>query len=133
MKTIDASILIRYFAEDDKKKTDRCERLLERAIKGEIDLYILDIVIAEVVWVLESFYQFDRLKIRECLMRVLNTPHINFQSKSIISEAVSTYADKNIDFIDAYQVAFMRNKGIKTIFSYDTDFDKFQDLERKEP
>lgn len=133
MRAVDANVLIRYFAEDDKNKTDRCEALLEKVVKKEIDLYIMDIVIAEVVWVLESLYQFDRLKIRECLMRVLNTPCINFQNKSVISEAITFYADKNVDFIDAYQAAFMKDSKIKTIFSYDADFDKLSDIKREEP
>ncbi|MBU0700741.1 PIN domain-containing protein [bacterium] len=133
MNILDANILIRYFVEDDKDKADRCEKLFEKAIKGEVDLYILDIVIAEIIWVMDSFYKLNRLKIKECLMKVINTPHINFQNRYIILDAVNTYADKNVDFIDAYQAAFMKNKNIKTVFSYDTDFDKLSGIEREEP
>ena len=58
MKTcfVDTNLFIRYFTNDDPHKADRVERLLEQARTGTIRLITADMVIAEVVWVLESAY-----------------------------------------------------------------------------
>ncbi len=58
MKTasVDTNVFIRYLTDDDREKADRVEALLSRAAKGEIRLVTTELVIAEVVWVLESSY-----------------------------------------------------------------------------
>ena len=36
-------------------------------------------------------------------------------------------------FADAFNVAFMEERQVKEIYSYDTDFDRIDDLKRLEP
>ena len=43
------------------------------------------------------------------------------------------YASKNIDFEDALSFAHMEKRQIKEIYSYDSDFDKLEELRRLEP
>lgn len=38
-----------------------------------------------------------------------------------------------IDFIDAYNAAVMQARGLQTIYSYDTDFDRLSGIRRLEP
>ena len=61
MKTcfIDTNLFIRYLTNDDSKKADRVDRLLEQAANRKIKLLTAEIVLAEVVWVLESFYHLN--------------------------------------------------------------------------
>ncbi|MCX5912385.1 MAG: PIN domain-containing protein [Deltaproteobacteria bacterium] len=58
MKTcfMDTNLFIRYLVNDDPGKADRVEKLLEQATSGKIRLVTADLVIAEVIWVLESAY-----------------------------------------------------------------------------
>ncbi len=133
MSLLDTNIFIRYIVEDDLKKTDRCQKLFEDVVSGKIELYVTDIAIAETIWVLESVYEFSHLKIRNLVEAILVTQNLRFQNKEMLEEAIFLYEKYNIDFIDGYHRAFMRQKGFSSIYSYDTDFDKIPEIERKEP
>ena len=63
--SVDTNILLRLLIKDDDIKKKACERLLEKAKRKEIHLYILPIVIMEIVWVLEKYYKLDRKTTRE--------------------------------------------------------------------
>ena len=39
----------------------------------------------------------------------------------------------SLDFPDVLIVAHMRHEGVQTVISFDTDFDRFPDITRKEP
>lgn len=133
MKLLDTNILIRFLTRDHKIKAERCKKLLENAVSGKIQLFVSDLTLAEVVWVLEKFYKCGKPDIRLKIEAILNTSNLIFQNKDLISESIILYDMHNIDFIDAYHLVLMRLKGLKEIYSYDTDFDIFEEIERKEP
>ena len=133
MNLVDTNILVRFFTKDDPEKAERCKELLAKGKEGKIDLFISDMVFAELVWVLEKVYLFHREKIKGCLEAILGTENLRFGNKNVLEETIFLYEKYNIDFIDAYHSAFMRQKGFSSIYSYDTDFDKLSEIERREP
>ena len=54
---LDTNLLVRYLTEDEPAKADAVENLLDKASRGEVRLVIPSVVMAELVWVLESFYR----------------------------------------------------------------------------
>ena len=54
---IDTNVLIRYLTNDEPQKAKAVESLLNKASDGELRILIPSIVIAELVWVLESYYR----------------------------------------------------------------------------
>lgn len=133
MKLVDANIIIRFLTRDDKPKAEKCKKLFEAAAKGEVSLYISDLVMAELVWVLYKFYACNKTAIREMIEIILNTPNLIFENKEVISESSVLFEVRNVDFIDAYHVALMRQRSIRKIYSFDRDFDAFPEIERIEP
>jgi predicted nucleic-acid-binding protein len=124
---LDTNLLVRYLTDDDKGKADDVERLLKRAGAGEIKLCVPSIVIAELVWVLESFYEMDRESVAGLVESVLNTPGVETQDKSMISTAVRNYRVKSLDFIDAWIAEFARRSGIETVYTFDKKHFKDQE------
>lgn len=96
-------------------------------------MFMSDIAVAEIVWVLESVYKLSKNDIKEKLGIVLSAPNINVQNYDIISESAVLYAAYNVDFIDAYQAVLAKHHQITVIYSYDTDFDKLAGVSRNEP
>lgn len=133
MNLLDTNIIIRFLTRDDKKKADKCKKLFQEVIAGRTQLFVSDLTIAEIIWVLEKNYKSDRSDIRVKVEAILNTPNLLFQNKAVLSEGIILYEVYNIDYIDAYHAALMRQFGIKTVYSYDRDFDGFDDVRRKEP
>jgi predicted nucleic-acid-binding protein len=131
---IDTNLLVRYLTEDDLHKADSVESLLERASSGEVRLVIPSVVMAELVWVLESFYKMETPEVADLLKDLLHTPGLEVQDNRLIREAVEIYRNKQIDFIDAWVLAFARQRSIPRIYTYDKKhFKGISDLEVIEP
>jgi len=116
---IDTNLLVRYLTGDDPRKAKSVDNLLSKAERGELKILVPSIVIAELVWVLESFYQMHSTEIAELIEAVLNTPGIEVTEKSIIASTLKLYRTKNIDLIDAWIIEFAKDRGIKTIYTFD--------------
>lgn len=131
---IDTNLLVRYLTGDDSQKAKAVDNLLSKAEKGELKIFIPSIVIAELVWVLESFYQMYSSEIAELVEAVLHTPGIEVTEKSIIASALKLYRTKNIDLIDAWIIEFAKDRGIKTIYTFDKKhFMDVSGIETKSP
>lgn len=126
---IDTNLLVRYLTEDDPEKAKSVERLLKRAGKGEIRILLPSVVIAELVWVLESYYEMEAGEIAELVGAILNTPGVEVQDKHILREALKTYDKKGIDFVDAWILEFARERKIKTVYTFDKKHFKETDLD----
>ncbi|MBI5399530.1 type II toxin-antitoxin system VapC family toxin [Candidatus Saganbacteria bacterium] len=133
MELIDANILIRFLVCDHKQKAEKCRQLLTSAVESRQRLYVSDLTLAEVVWVLEKVYKCRRPDIHLKIEAILNTPNLVFQNKELMAEAAILYDAHNVDFIDAYHAALLTKLGIKEIYSYDKDFDRLAGVIRKEP
>jgi len=116
---IDTNLLVRYLTGDDPRKAKSVDNLLSKAERGELKILVPSIVIAELVWVLESFYQMHSTETAELIEAVLNTPGIEVTEKSIIASTLKLYRTKNIDLIDAWIIEFAKDRGIKTIYTFD--------------
>jgi len=130
---IDTNLLIRFLTEDDPEKAKAVESLLSKAGKGEIRILIPSVVIAELVWVLKSFYDMQTGEISELVGAVLNTPGLDTQDKSILREALKTFERKGIDFVDAWILEFARDRNIKTIYTFDRKHFKDIDIKMASP
>lgn len=133
MRFVDTNIFLRFLINDDPRKTDACEALFKRVVSGEEPLFTTDMVIAEIIWVLESYYEIDKKSIREMVEKILNTDNLLCPGKEIIISALAAYEEKNIDFIDAYNAFTIKIYAIKELYSYDKHFDRINELIRIEP
>jgi predicted nucleic-acid-binding protein len=116
---IDTNLLVRYLTDDEPQKAKAIDTLLNSAAKGELKILIPSIVIAELVWVLESFYKMMAEDITGLVEAILNTPGVDTQDKSVIKAALKLYRSKRIDLIDAWIIEFARAKGAKRIYTFD--------------
>ncbi|HCC53622.1 MAG TPA: hypothetical protein DEQ20_01650, partial [Desulfobulbaceae bacterium] len=81
---LDANIFIRYLTNDDPAKADRVEKLLDQAAGGGKQLLTTEMVIAEVVWVLESFYKLDNRAIGPMVKAILATPGLEVINGALV-------------------------------------------------
>ena len=131
---LDANVFIRYLTNDDPVKADRVEKLLDLAATGKVRLLTTELVIAEVVWVLESFYKLDNLSIGPMIKAILATQGLEVINGALIEKAIELYMKQNIDFIDGYIVAVMERYKVNEIFSYDKKhLTRIKAIHRQEP
>jgi predicted nucleic-acid-binding protein len=131
---IDTNLFLRYLTNDLPAQADAVEGLLRQAASGEILLVTNCMVIAELVWTLESFYKLAPGVIQDQLFATLNTPGLEVEDSDILFQALLWYVEKKVDFIDAYNVAWMQSRAIQTAFTFDRKhFSRFEGLSVRTP
>ena len=116
---VDTNVFLRFFVADVGVLYEKARRLFEKAENGEIKLITSEIVIAEIVWVLESYYDFNKVEIREVVETLIHSKGLKVFHSTLIEESMKIYTENNIDFIDAYNGVLMKNKGIKKVATFD--------------
>ncbi len=116
---VDANIFLRYLTNDIPEQAEAVALLLQQAADGELKLVTNAMVMAELVWVMESAYKLPRQIIQEYIQIILNTPGLSVSDADMITQALSWYVEKNVDFIDAYNAAWMDEAGLSRIFTFD--------------
>ena len=121
MKTcyVDTNLFVRYLTDDDPEKADRVEALLNEATSGEIRLITSDLVIAELVWVLESSYDLKPAAITPMIRAILTTPGLEVINSAVVGRALEIYQDQNVDFVDGHIAALAEKLNISEIYSFD--------------
>jgi predicted nucleic-acid-binding protein len=133
MKFIDTNIFIRFLTNDIPEKADACEQLFREAVEKNEKFFTTEMVIAEIVWVLESYYELPKKEVRKMVEKILITPFLFCVQKDLILNALILYSEKDIDYIDAYNVSVLKEQGIREAYSYDRHYDKIEWVSRLEP
>ena len=98
----------------------KARALFEKAEAGRIKLETSELVVAEIVWVLESFYGFARKEITDVLTTLLSSRNLKIANHARTNDAVALYSSGNMDFIDAYNIAYMRSKAYTKVATFDS-------------
>ncbi len=126
---VDTNVLIRHLTGDPPAQARRATRYLERAEA----LLLPDLILAEVAYVLESFYEVARVEVARTLRAVLGFPAIRVLDVELLQRAVEVYEVHRLDFADAYLVASAERTGIGVIASFDRSIDRVGTVRREEP
>jgi predicted nucleic-acid-binding protein len=116
---VDTDVFLRFLTNDDLVKAKRVETLFRQAIKGQIQLITNLLVIAEIVWALESFYHLGKTDIVSKVETFLNTPKLLCSEAEIIVMALALYVQQNMDVIDAFHAYDLQAQGLTKIVTYD--------------
>jgi predicted nucleic acid-binding protein len=130
---IDANLILRYLTKDPPDMAEAALGIFNKARSGKISLHILPLTVAEVVWVLESFYGYPKVKIAETISQFLLCEGLEVHELDILVEALRLFHEKNVDFADAFLAATALQKGPQVICSFDQHFDKIYGITRSEP
>jgi uncharacterized protein len=127
---VDTNVFLRYLTNDLPNQADAVERLLRSAAEGKTRLVTSSLVIAEVVWVLESYYDLPKADISNMVLAILSTEGLEVERAELVLQATRDYVEKNIDFADAYNAAWSLSQGISTVATFDVKhFDRIDRLE----
>lgn len=129
MKLVDTNILVRLIIQDHPAIAKRCRNLL---LYSDEDIFITDLAVAEVVWVLEKTYACSKEEIARKLILLVSSPRIEFSDRELLQQALVLFGEHNVSFTDAYHTALGRRRGRDAVYSYDRDFERLK-FPRLEP
>ena len=126
---IDTNVLVGHLTGDPPGMAARATALLQ----GASDLLLTDLVAAETVSVLESFYEAPRQDIAVALRSVVAFHPIVCVDPAVLLRAIEVYETDRVDFADAYLVACAESTGVGAIVSFDRSIDRVATAHRVEP
>jgi len=103
------------------------------ALGRDDKLLLTDLVLAECVYVLESFYEVDRERVAELMRAAVALPSIATVDPAMLLRALEVYEVERLDFAEAYLVAQGETTGVREILSFDRALDRVQGVTRREP
>ena len=100
MIALDTNLLVRLIVQDDAVQARAVERLFVRARRDQTSLFVADVVMCELVWVLTRRVGLSRADIADALDRLVRTELIVVADATITSRTLSAYRDGRGDFAD---------------------------------
>jgi predicted nucleic acid-binding protein len=126
---IDTNIIVRHLTGDPADMAARATTFLESAS----GLLLTDLVLAEAVYVLESFYHVPHAKVAEAMRSLIAFKAVITVDPALLLRALEVYEVERLDFAEAYLVASAESSAVNTIVSYDKSIDRITTVERLEP
>ena len=130
---IDSNIFLRVLIKEKNRIFKDCYQFLNLVRLNKIKAITSSLVLVEIDWVLEGFYNFGKMEAIKGLKSILKLRGLRIIDKINISLAIEIYEKCNIKFIDALIASNPQIYQKKIlVVSYDKDFDKIGMI-RKEP
>lgn len=126
---VDTNVLVRHLTGDPPDLAEGATAYLGT----ERELLLTDLVAAETVYVLESFYETPRDQVGEAVRSLLAFDSIVCVDSALLLRAVEVYETDRIDFAEAYLVACAETTGVGMVASFDRSVDRVNTIERIEP
>jgi predicted nucleic-acid-binding protein len=104
-----------------------------KALAGRRALLLADLVVAECVYVLESFYEVERERVARLMRAALALPSVSVTDRPLLLRALEVYELDRLDFAEAYLVASAEATDVGKILSFDRSIDRSKTVKRIEP
>jgi predicted nucleic acid-binding protein len=110
MKLPDANIYLRYLLNDHPNLSSQAKTIIQDHV-----IYTDPTIIAEVVWVLTSFYKIDKNKFIPPLLSIIDQKNNKSPSKKLLVKAMNFFATHQLSYIDCYLFCLAQEKKISLV------------------
>jgi predicted nucleic-acid-binding protein len=116
---LDTNVLVRYLVEDDARQTALAAAVIDRAIAADETLFVSDIVVCEIVWVLSTAYGIARTQIASVLGDLFRARHLEFAAPDQLLRALAAFMAGKGDFADYLIREHGRSAGADAVVTFD--------------
>ncbi|HGG59563.1 MAG TPA: type II toxin-antitoxin system VapC family toxin [Gammaproteobacteria bacterium] len=117
---VDTNVIIRFLVGDHEEHLHKAIRIFEEIENGTLEVEILSTVLMEALFVLTRFYNIPKKNAVSDLKAILSLEGVINRNKIILSDALTLYLQRNIDFVDALILTKSQLQGYDRI-SFDHD------------
>jgi predicted nucleic acid-binding protein len=125
-RLVDTNLIVRYLVQDHEKHAKAAGKLFDACDRGDVVIVVLPAVLAECVFVLESFYEHPRGDIASALGRLISSPGVEIDV-AIHLDALDRYRETKVHFVDCLIAATAATENMP-VASFDQDFRKLNDV-----
>ncbi len=126
---LDTNVVVRHLTGEPADLAARATAYLASAQ----ELLLTDLVAAEMVYVLESFYRAPRNQVATAVRSLVAFDSIVCVDPALLLRAIEVYETDRLDFAEAYLVANAESTGVGRVASFDRSIDRVDTIERVEP
>ncbi len=116
---LDTNVLVRYLVEDDREQNRLAAQLFETALRRGTQLFVSQIVLCELVWVLDAGYGFPRAQVIDLLDSLLRARQLRIEDSDAVREALDRFAQGAADFADYVVLVHAKAAGSERVASFD--------------
>lgn len=126
-RLVDTNLIVRYLVQDHAKHAQAAGKLFDACDRGDLVIVVLPVVLAESVFVLESFYGHSRADIASALGRLISSPGIEISEVTVHLDALNRYKGTKTHFVECLIAATAVAKKVP-VSTFDQDLRKFVDV-----
>lgn len=124
MRAVDTNLLVRLVTRDDPKQAYAAEAFVSKGA------WVSHVVLAEVVWVLESVYGLKPPQVAVAVDMLIEHEHLTIQDADVVEAALSAFRGRpSADFTDCLVLAIARKAGHLPLATFDRHLSKLDGAE----
>ncbi|HOS94449.1 MAG TPA: PIN domain-containing protein [Armatimonadota bacterium] len=132
VSVVDANVLLRFLLDDHPELSGKAAAILERMERGGEVLHCDPVTLAEVVWVLGSFYKQPNDAIARALEPILKAEGLRMPEKARYIRALGLFAHTVASFGDACACAAALEDCQGRLYSFDRKLSEVDGVDRRE-
>lgn len=129
---IDANVILRYLLGEGGAIGEKAARIMEALDDGEISVWCDPVTLAEVVWVLTSFYRREPAAVGAALLPIVKTDGLHMPEKERYVRALELFAHAGVHYGDACACATAWGECGGRLLSFDRKLSKVEGITRLE-
>jgi predicted nucleic-acid-binding protein len=126
-RLVDTNLIVRHLVQDHEKHAKVAGRLFDACDRGDVVIVVLPAVLAECVFVLDSFYEHSREDIASALGTLISSPGVEINEATIHLDALDRYRKTKVHFVDCLIAATASDENTP-VATFDQNFRKFADV-----
>lgn len=119
MIALDTNVLIRYLVADDPKQARAATSVVERTLQNGESIFISQIVLCELVWVLSYAYDFGRKEIAGLIGDLRRAAQVEIENPDQVARALDRYSASRGDFADYLIAERAMARGCSGVATFD--------------
>lgn len=126
---VDTNILVRHLTGDPPAMATRATAYLAEAS----ELFLTDLIVAETVYVLESFYEAPGEQVAAAMRSLVSMRSVVTVDPALLLRSIEVHENDRLDFAEAYLVACAESTGVGRVASFDRAIDRVDTVDRINP
>ena len=126
MLKLDTNYVLRFIINDNEEQAEIVRNTICYE-KAELNIC----VIAEVIYVLRNFYEFDREEITKAVNMFINIDNVITEDKAVVIKSLELFSTyRKLDFVDCILLSYHFVNG-DTILTFDKEMNKLLNREKE--
>lgn len=119
MRGLDTNVLVRYLVADDAKQLAAAEKLIEECRQSREPLFLSNIVMCELAWVLTRIYGQTKQELVSTLQKILDLDQFQFENDVLVRRSLDAFRRGKAGFPDYLIGEIGKSHGCRDTVTFD--------------